>query len=191
MDDYLTEEAPLSAIQQYGDDIDDLSLIRTFFNWDSPNLNKLFLQLGVYGITLADAAAIIGMEYSEFIEKFEKYPMAKEYYMTGPAIGRAQATAKLFNNVMKGRSQDIQFYLKAQMPELYGNNVTLKTNGPLSVTNVKVDITTLALQHLPTEYLEELVYANNSNSGADPIRIEAPEREQDGVLVPTDGAVET
>ena len=176
-------------LESYGETIDDLEIIRNYFDWESPSLNRLFMQLGMYGISLEDIASILGIAENEMQKKLEEYPFALENYKAGPALGRAQATGALYNNVAKGRSNDIQFYLKAMMPNVYGNNINIKEERNINVNgNVKVDITTLALQHLPTEYLENILYDNRSNNGSDSLRIETPERKPDAILVSGDGA---
>lgn len=184
-------ETPEPILKSYGEALDDLDIIRKHFKWESPGLNKLFLQLGIYGMNLADIGLILGLDDEELNKKFEEYPEALENYKAGPAIGRAQATGALYNNVSRGRSNDVQFYLKAMMPEVYGNNVNIKEERNINVNgNVKVDITTLALQHLPTEYLENLLHDNRSNSGSDRLRIETPERKPDAILVSGNGTDE-
>ena len=69
-------------LESYGETIDDLEIIRNYFDWESPSLNRLFMQLGMYGISLEDIASILGIAENEMQKKL----LEKKFIYINPDV---------------------------------------------------------------------------------------------------------
>ena len=84
------------------------------------------------GAPMKVISAILGMSKATAYNKFNEYPEFKKAYYQGKAVATAEVIGKLFEKCMDGDYSSIQFYLRNNCPDEYGDlkKIALESTTP-------------------------------------------------------------